>query len=297
MMRVRIFGQTAVEIDGASYATQDMGGVKPRQILEILACELGSPVAKDRLADLLWSGEPPASYVGTLESYVCVLRRQLGLAGARRAALATTSSGYLLDPSMVSVDLQDYLATSMRASRATGVEALDLAVEAVTLLDGQLLASEPYADWAVRARQSFQQENAGLCVRAAQLATASGDHMSAVAFARRAVTVDPLSEDAGQQLMRALWFAGRRSHALRVYADLRQSLLEELGDDPGAETHELYLAILREGETAAPADPRESRAEVRTLLRLLRQAIDDLPGVRAPANDARLSEVAVRALA
>ncbi len=297
MMRVRIFGQTVVEIDGVSFAAQDLGGVKPRQILEILACELGSPVAKDRLADLLWSGEPPASYVGTLESYVCVLRRQLGLVGARRAALATTSSGYVLDSTMVSVDLEDYLRTSARASRATGAEALDLAVEAITLLDGQLLASEAYADWAVRARQSFQQENAGLCIRAAQLATTVGDHMSAVAFARRAVSIDSLSEDASQQLMRALWFAGRRSQALRVYADLRQTLLEELGDDPGGETHELYLAILREGEAASAGDPRESRAEVRTLLRLLRQAIDELPGVHAPASDARLSEVAVRALA
>jgi DNA-binding SARP family transcriptional activator len=97
--------------------------------------------------------------------------------------------------------------------------------------------------------------------------------------------------------MRALWFAGRRSEALRVYADLRQSLLEELGDDPGEESHALYLAILHEGESSTATDPRQSRAELRTLLRLLRQAIDDLPGVHAPASDARLSEVAVRALA
>jgi hypothetical protein len=35
---------------------------------------------------------------------------------------------------------------------------------------------------------------------------------------------------------------------------------------------------------------------MKVLLRLLRQAIDQTPGLRAPANDARLSEVAVAAL-
>jgi DNA-binding SARP family transcriptional activator len=96
--------------------------------------------------------------------------------------------------------------------------------------------------------------------------------------------------------MRALWFAGRRSQALRVYAELRQSLLEELGDEPGEDTQGLYLAILRDSESPHRHDTVDAAGELRVLLRLLRQVIELTPGVRAPASDARLSEVAVAAL-
>jgi DNA-binding SARP family transcriptional activator len=296
MMRIRLFGPTVAVIDGRTVSAHEMGGVKPRQILEILACELGSPVAKDQLADQLWSSSPPASYVGTLESYVCVLRRHLDLGPGRRAFLRTSSHGYVLDPDHVTVDLGDHRRLAADALGSVGEDSLDLTESAFALVAGELLASEPYADWAVRARQAFQRESVDACVRAAQLATAIGDHVRAVSLARRAFQGDPLSEDAGQQLMRALWFAGRRSQALRVYAELRQALLDELGDEPGQESQELYLAILRDSESTRDGERTDSSGEMRVLLRLLRQVIDLTPGVRAPASDAHLSEVAVAAL-
>ena len=49
--------------------SRTLGGVKPRQILAILALAAGRPVSKEHLADLLWDGEPPKGYRGTLESY------------------------------------------------------------------------------------------------------------------------------------------------------------------------------------------------------------------------------------
>src|SRR4051794_29501900 len=86
MMYVKLFGSPTVVTDHGSVSVTDLGGVKPRQILEILALSAGSPVPKDRLAELLWDGQPPKSYVATLEGYVCVLRRRLGQGRGRRAA-------------------------------------------------------------------------------------------------------------------------------------------------------------------------------------------------------------------
>jgi DNA-binding SARP family transcriptional activator len=296
MMRVQLFGQTQVEVEGRGVSSTEMGGVKPRQILEILARDVGSPVAKDHLAEQLWSGAPPASYVGTLESYVCVLRRSLGLSGSRRSILATSSSGYVLDPEHVVVDLGEYRRLSALAREADAATALTYAQQALALVSGDLLASEPYVDWAVRARDSFRRGHVAVCVRAAGLATVTGDHDTAVRLATHAAEQDPLSEDAGQQLMRALWFAGRRAQALRAYAELRESLCDQLGDEPGQESHELYLTILRDTESTSQR-PDSEGGELRVLLRLLRQAIDATPGIQAPTSDARLSEIAVRAIA
>src|SRR5262245_57405388 len=101
-LRVRILGITAVETTPGTAVP--VSGVKPRQILGLLAVRPGEPVSKEALAEYLWDGQPPRSYLATLESHVCVLRRQLGVISGRRSALATVSRGYLLDPSLVSVD-------------------------------------------------------------------------------------------------------------------------------------------------------------------------------------------------
>ena len=104
-------------------------------------------------------------------------------------------------------------------------------------------------------------------------------------------------EDAWRQLMLAHWFSGRRGRALAAYGELRAALAEEVGDEPSNETYQLYLTILRDASDADERHLEDERAELTTLLRLLRQALDCMPGVRAPARDAALSEVAMQALA
>jgi DNA-binding SARP family transcriptional activator len=293
MLNITLFGPTVGVIDGRTVTASDLGGVKPRQILEILALDLGTSVTKDHLAELLWEGRPPVSYIGTLESYVCVLRRRLGAGPEdQRAFLRTSPHGYLLDPDHVRVDLAHHREVASAALAADGGPAVDLTESALALAAGELLASEPFAAYAIQARQRFRSETVELCIRAAQLAEATGDNARALTLSKRAFAWDRLSEDAGQQLMRALWSTGRRSQALRVFATLRQAILDEVGDEPGRESHDLYLAILRDEEAARRGTMVDAAAEVKVLLRLLRQAVELTPGLRVPPSDARLFEVA-----
>ena len=60
MLEIRLFGATTASTAQGTVGV-DLGGVKPRQILEILAVSAGAPVPKDHLADLLWDGRPPRS--------------------------------------------------------------------------------------------------------------------------------------------------------------------------------------------------------------------------------------------
>jgi DNA-binding SARP family transcriptional activator len=296
MGRIKLFGTTTVEIDGKVVSAADMGGVKPRQILEILALEAGSPVTKDRLADLLWEGKPPTSYIGTLESYVCVLRRTLGLGSGRMSLLATTTNGYRLDPQGLTVDLGEFFALTGQASTMAAGPAVACIEKALRLVSGELLANEPYAVWAVAARDRLRREVVTACTRAARLASDDGAHAEALRLARIAVDEDASCEEAVQELMRALWLSGRRCEALRVYAEMRQWMLDELGDEPGHGSRELYLAILRDSPTAQPDASASNGMELRTLLRLLRLALEATPGVSPPASDAALTVVATRAL-
>ena len=295
MIGIRLFGPTAVEIDGRLLPGVSVGR-RPRQILEILALSAGVPVGKDRIADLLWEGDPPASYPGTLESYVCLLRRGLGLGSGRNSVLATTSTGYLLDPDRVHVDLTTFRGLTAISLDSSAAASVTRTVEAMRLVTGELLASEPYAAWAVEAREVTRREIVAACVRGARLAIGIGDVSHAVALANFAVDHDRLCEEAWQHLMRVHWLSGQRSDALRAYAELRAAIVEELGEEPSPDSRELYLAILRDNPAARANSSAGEGVELRMLLRLLRQTLEITPGVHAPAQDSELSEVALNAL-
>src|SRR5919107_2060922 len=106
-IQVKLFGTTTVVLPDGSVVT-DLGGIKPRQVLELLAIAPGTPVSKDRLVENLWGDNPPRTYTGTLESYISLLRRRMGIARGRGSALATTSNGYLLDATQVEVDVDQF---------------------------------------------------------------------------------------------------------------------------------------------------------------------------------------------
>ena len=295
MIHIQLFGTTLAIPEGETAASADFGGAKPRQILEILALAEGAPVPKDRLAEMVWAGAPPASYVGTLESYICLLRRRLNCARGRSAAITTTTNGYQLDMRQVRVDLIDCRALLARAASAPKTERVDLTLAAVEMARQPLLASEAYVEWADRERAAFHQQLVDACVGAAEHALSLERPEKALALARTARQFDRFSEPAARQLMRAMKRLGRRADALRVFLDLRRDVIEELGVEPGPVTHQLYLEMLHaepDGATAGSPEPEE----LRTLLGLLRQALEALPGVEPTKGDSGLSYVAVKVL-
>jgi len=133
-IRVNLCGSTRV-VTAEGQVVDKLGGVKPRQVLAMLALSVGRPLSKDRLAQLLWDEEPPPSAVATLESYVCVLRRALGSKG-RDSVIQTTTTGYLLrrDRVVVDVDMARRLLTRARTAQVT---------EAGRLVDAELRPGRP----------------------------------------------------------------------------------------------------------------------------------------------------------
>lgn len=274
MWRIELFGVTTVTTGDGIASTTDLGGDKPRRIMEILALAAGVPVPKDHLAELLWDGQPPPSYLGTLESYVCVLRRTLGLGRGRGATLRTVTRGYLLDPAEVSVDLLEFRRLLRHSTVGADPRAsLARLEEALALVRGELLVGDAYAAWAVTERETFRRELVEAATLAATHATTLGEDEAAVRLARRAIAADALTESAWCLLMGALWRTGRTTEALRAYLALKDHLATELGVDPSAGTQDLYLRILRSEGVHHRQDEHDAREEVRVLVHLLRQAV------------------------
>ena len=161
---VHVFGHTTVRTPDRILRASDFTGVKPRQILELIALGRGEPMRKAAIAEHIWSGRPPRRWQVTLESYVALLRRamQPGVPG-RATVLCTTPGGYRLDTERVGIDLHDFDGLTRRAAHAAPHDALPLWERAVEIADATLLATEPYAAWAVDARRTHERAAAHGC--------------------------------------------------------------------------------------------------------------------------------------
>ena len=225
---------------------RDFGGVKPRQVLEVLALHAGHPVTKETLIDRLWGERAPGSSTATLEAYVSLLRRRIEPNVRPSVSVVhTTNGGYLLDPCEVRVDFHEFQQLLSRPTHNGAAPPAERLAKALALAEDDLLESEPYAPWAVHARELVHGNIVTACEVASVHAMAIGGWSEAIALARRALTLDPLAETCGRSLIEALWRDGRRAEALRAYELLRRALADELGTDPDASTQALHLSVLR----------------------------------------------------
>ncbi len=242
--RVDIFGPTVAVTPHGRLAGRDFGGVKQRQILELLV--LHGSLSKGELADLLWEQNPPVEYVATLESYVCILRRRLDpAASARSSVVLTRSGGYALDFDRVSTDLGRFHTHITAASGAEPVAALAALLAAIDIAEKPLLTDDCYARWAVAARDWIRPRLVDAATRAAEHALALGATGRALSLSTRATDLDPLAEPAWRARMTAHAGNGDLGGALRCHETLRRHLADELGVEPSRDTHDLYLRLLR----------------------------------------------------
>ena len=90
---IRLFGPLSVEDGERKLGPRDLGGTRPKQVLEILLTARGHRVPTDRLIELLWGREPPADPTGSLQTFVSVLRRHLTPERERARELVVTEPG------------------------------------------------------------------------------------------------------------------------------------------------------------------------------------------------------------
>lgn len=285
MLKFRMFGSIQVEDEdrGRVLGPRDLGGRKPRQLLEILLIEEGRTVSKQRLADLLWGDRRPQNHAATLESYVSVLRKTLQPGVAPKASiLVTEAGGYRLAREEVWVDMDAFGELLAKAEAAEPLAAVSCFAAAVALVRGDILEDDPYADWVQELREVHRQTFLGALVSAGECSLAVGDAISALRFAERALNHDATVEAAARVAMLSYYSLGRQQDAVRIFQHCCQALDEELGVTPMHDTLSLHQAIerhdtgiLRGLSSSAPAVDAEAFLGREAELDELHAAIDD----------------------
>ncbi|HZC75183.1 MAG TPA: BTAD domain-containing putative transcriptional regulator, partial [Gaiellaceae bacterium] len=274
-LAIRLLGPLVIEDGERTLGPRDLGGMRPKQVLEILLMARGHHVPTDRLAELLWAGERPQDAAGSLQTFVSTLRRRLVPDRERaRELIVTETEAYRVATALVDLDLDRFDELVERSSGVPTREARPLLEEALALVRGEALEDEPYALWAQDLRGTYQARVLGARLDAAEAALAELDHAAALAHAEVAVALDRFSERAHRLAMLTLYALGRQHDALDAYRSFRSRLDQELGLAPTAETRALESAILRQEDVPSLlprplARPRTAAAAASSSLRLL----------------------------
>lgn len=240
-LRFKILDGLTVEHEGQAL---DLGPPKTRLLLAVLLCRLGEPVTVSELVDALWNDQPPTSAGENLRGYVHQLRKTLG-----RALVIRRGATYSLVLEAHTLDANEFDARVAQADAMVARGDLDAARSlfhrAFALWHSRpfgVLCEEPsLAKYVVR----LEGQRLAALERRYDVELKLGGPSDLVVDLTVLASEHPFRERLHGQLMLALNHSGRQADALKVYRDLRATLVRELGIEPGRELTELHEAILR----------------------------------------------------
>jgi DNA-binding SARP family transcriptional activator len=197
-----------------------------------------------------WGSEPPASARTVVRNRVSVIRRLL-CPGDGVGLIETRGSGYVIN---IDDDQLDTRRFEQLVTRADGLaaagepdRAAQVFVEALRLWRGPALDGLRTPSLTAAAQQ-LEEARVRALERRVELELAAGKHREVLAELSALTQTYPFRERLREQLMLALYRAGRQSEALEVYRDTHAMLADQLGVAPGSALQNLHHAILQGGE-------------------------------------------------
>jgi predicted ATPase/DNA-binding SARP family transcriptional activator len=241
-VQVGVLGELTVMRDGSPI---EVTGGGRRALLGLLATSPGRPVTLDHMVDGLWGAAPPPSAVKVVQTHVSQLRRLLEPDRTGDwDVLITHPSGYELAVPPAAVDAARFEARIRDATELPAADAVEILRDALGLVRGPPYAGidRPFARVEAARLERLRRSALSRCL-AGELAR--GRHEEIQPELRALVAQHPLDESLAELLMVALYRNGQPAEALRVHAELRQHLADELGADPGPSVSRLHQQILR----------------------------------------------------
>jgi predicted ATPase/DNA-binding SARP family transcriptional activator len=244
-LEYRILGPVEVELEGGPPLS--VKGKKPRALLALLILRRNEPVPTELLIEDLWGDKAPATAANTLQVYVSQLRKIVS------DRLTREGSAYRLriDPDELDAERFQQLAEDGDAAlrRRSFREAAELLAEALALWRGPALADLRYESFAQGETVRLEELRLVANENRIEADLGLGRHDQVIGELEALIAQQPLRERLRSLHMLALYRAGRQADALEAYQAARQTLLDELGLEPGPELRDLEQAILRQEET------------------------------------------------
>jgi adenylate cyclase len=259
-VQVTLLGQFGIAAHGR--VVSEWPRPSARRLCELVLVSPGRRVSRDLACDQLFPRLEPRAAARALSKALSMARSALAELGADGAALLSADLLHIWASPDVSVDAESRSA-ALRAGLAMSPGQLrDDALGCALAEDGELLADEPYAEWAIRVRERYET----LC-QEARLALARDRAMGAgragpddvLAAWQSCLDHDPASEEAAGALIRAYVAQGRPELAARVFERCRIAL-EQLGLRISPSLERLYGPARDPRPASPPTAPETAQA-------------------------------------
>jgi DNA-binding SARP family transcriptional activator len=235
---------------------------KARAILGFLCVAGGKPVARARLAAMLWDRAPENQARHSFRQGLSELSAAFGLYA--NELISGDRDTVRVDPNLCWIDALAVVCTvpwppnQLRSDLA--------ALCAGELLEGLDGASATFDQWLLGERTRFSGQLKALLEDELQEVDRSGAHATQrAAVAQRLIAYDTTHERASRVLMRALADLGDRAQAVREYERCRAALKGMLDVEPSPQTKALYgeiRALSNRGGTESAAGAVPASAEL-----------------------------------
>ncbi|MCG6495268.1 BTAD domain-containing putative transcriptional regulator [Kitasatospora sp. A2-31] len=250
----RILGPLDVQVDGRPVP---LSGARQRTILAMLLLSADHVVSVDTLAEAVWQGSPPTTFVNQIAICVSGLRKAFKAAVGADDLIVTSHPGYQLATGTHRIDAAEFdqLVDEAREARRRGRTAVaaGLLEQALGLWRGRALEGVAAGRVAAEAARLDEQRLA-VHEEFTSLRLDLGRHRELIGELTSFLAEHGLREQARAQLMLAQYRSGLRAEALETYRDARRLFADELGIEPGPRLRQLHDAVLAdEAWLAGPA--------------------------------------------
>ncbi len=255
-VQVFTFGRTEVLLPGGPLSG-DWLDHRTGQLLKYLTCERHRVVPTEEIAES-FSGHAQPSTLNTVRYFIHALRKRLEPGRpkhGRASVVLARRGGYTLNDAVVWIDADEFeaqvnagVAALAHGQRAAAADHFN---KALWLYQGDFLADEPYAEWALMERERLRALVEKPLRALSELH--ADDPEVAAGYLERLARMEPFDGGVERELL-SLWVRqGRLSRAVRHYQAFQQRLLREFGGRPEFSLSEIVLP------SGTGSSPRESR--------------------------------------
>ena len=241
-----------------------------RRLCQLVLVSPGRRISRDLACEELFPGQDPRAAARSVSKALSMARAALAALGPAADALLAADLTHIWASPDAEVDAEETERALRAALALEPGQHRDDRLAAALAGGGELLADEPYADWALRPRERLEslRQEARLALARDRSRGAGQARPEAVLAAWQACFEhDPAAEEAAGALVRAYFAAGHRDLAVRAYERCRAAL-GELGVGVSPWLEEVYATAAFEAvpsRSPAAGPPAAPREELRTV--------------------------------
>jgi WD40 repeat protein/DNA-binding SARP family transcriptional activator len=210
-------------------------------VLAVLLANANRVISQDALIDAVWNGVLPDSGARSLHTYVSLLRKAL------EGGIEREGGGYVLHVEPERLDalrFEELIAEGRSMTEVDAAEAALLLRRGLGLWTGTAFGDLGHEPALLETAERLAGERVAALETRFEADLLLQRHELIIPEIEALLREEPFREHLAGMLMLALYRSGRQVEALRMYRDMRERLVEELGIEPGHELQSLELRIL-----------------------------------------------------